>query len=188
MWSPFGRTSWHERPVRKEVCVRLLYTSSFVFGWDVHLVLCECCWNNVLTKRGWALWEKVTGRNQKPEEKLAITFSSVLSKRLRIIGGIVAGFNTGGKNGFARVQPRVYIRVFSIVKNVEIVRDERKQGNSKVSRTNTSREKGKLFSFWFLSLEISSYRFFNFLFFFFHNGNNIANFSQPILQRCIILH
>lgn len=25
-------------------------------------------------------------------------------------------------------------------------------------------------------------------FFFFHNGNNIANFSQPILQRCIILH
>lgn len=101
----------------------------------------------MLTKRGWALWEKVTGRNQKPEEKLAITFSSVLSKRLRIIGGIVAGFNTGGKNGFARVQPRVYIRVFSIVKNVEIVRDERKQGNSKVSRTNMSREKGKLFSF-----------------------------------------
>lgn len=52
------------------------------FGLDVHLVLCECCWNNVLTKR---LWGKSNGEIRN-EEKLAITFWSVLSKRLRIIG------------------------------------------------------------------------------------------------------
>lgn len=39
------------------------------FGLDVHLVLRECCWNNVLTKRLWG--KKVEIRN---EEKLAIMF------------------------------------------------------------------------------------------------------------------
>lgn len=97
----------------------------------------------------------------------------------------MAGFNTGGKNGFARVQPPCVhkLGVFCIVKNVEIVRDERKQGNSKVSRTNMMREKEREafrsdFYRWNKRYRIDS----SIFFFFFYNGDNIVNFIQPILR------
>lgn len=65
---------------------------------------------------------------------------------------------------------------------MQIVRDERKQGNSKVSRTNMMRDRDRERSF-FVLIFIDGINVVSIVqFFFFYNGDNIVNFIQPILR------